>query len=93
METEHTETVVEKVTSYVKDMLGIPQTSGHSDSETKPKYEDIAAALHFGDTAPTPLIPAPDPTTEDAMRLEPSAYTTKTVGDYNRESARRAEGE
>ena len=88
METEHTETVVEKVTSYVKDMLDIPQSD-----EPKPPYEDIAPALHFDEETPHGPMTAPEPTTEDAMRLEPGPYTTKTALELDEESARREDGE
>jgi hypothetical protein len=89
METEHSETVVEKVTSYVKDMLGIPQAE-----ESKPAYEDIAPALHFGEDEEAPHAPltAPEPTIEDAMRLEPLPYPTSAAEAFNDEGARRDDG-
>jgi len=89
METEHIETVVEKVTSYVKDMLGIPPTE-----EPKPAYEDIAPALHFGEDEEMPHAPlaAPEPVVEDAMRLEPFLYPGKTAVELDEESAKREDG-
>ena len=41
METQHTETVVEKAVAFVKDMLGI-QTDTAPDVEAKPEYHDTA---------------------------------------------------
>jgi hypothetical protein len=55
METEHTETVVEKAVAYVKDMLGIPPGDRTPDVEAKPEYTDTA----------------PELTSDDAMRLHP----------------------
>ena len=86
METQHPETVVEKVTHYVKDMLGIAPADETPEVVAKPEYSDIAPALHFDDAAP-------EPTSKDAMRLEPGAYTMKSVGELNAESARRQDGE
>ncbi len=83
METEHAETAIEKFTSYVKTMLGIPQDR-HSHVDAKPDYGEIAPALHFDDGAP-------ELTSKDAMRLEPGAYTTKTVGELSAKSARRGD--
>ena len=77
METEHTETVVEKAVAYVKDMLGIPPGDRTPDVEAKPEYSDTA----------------PELTSEDAMRLDPHAYTTKSVAEVNADSARREDGE
>jgi hypothetical protein len=77
METEHTETVVEKAVAYVKDMFGIPPGDRTPDVETKPEYPDAT----------------PEPTSEDAMRLDPHAYTLKSVAEVNAESARREDGE
>jgi hypothetical protein len=74
METEHTETVVEKAVAYVKDMLGIAPSDKTPDVEAKPEYVD------------TP----PEVTAEDAMRLDPNAYTRKSVADLNLERAPRA---
>jgi len=77
METEHAETVVEKAVAYVKDMLGIPPGDRSPDVEAKPEYSDTA----------------PELTSEDAMRLDPQAYTMKSVAEVNAESARREDGE
>ena len=75
METEHTETVVEKAVAYVKDMFGIPPDDKAPDVEAKPEHVDT-----------------PAPTSEDAMRPDPDAYTFKTVGELHVESARREDG-
>jgi hypothetical protein len=77
METEHTETVVEKAVAYVKDMFGIPAGDRTPDVEAKPEYSDTAPDLLSG----------------DAMRLDPHAYTMKSVAEVNAESARREDGE
>ncbi len=90
METEHTETVVEKVTGFVKDLLGIHPTDQPADSEAKPEYSDIAPALHFDDDEPKMPSSAPELSTEDAMRLEP--YASKSAAELNAESARREDG-
>ena len=77
METEHTETVVEKAVAYVKDMFGIPPGDRTPDVEAKPEYVD----------------PAPDLTAADAMGLDPHAYATKSVAEVHAETARRDDGE
>ena len=77
METEHTETVVEKAVAYVKDMLGIPPGDPTPDVVAKPEYSDTA----------------PEPSSDDAMRLDPHAYTMKSVAEVNAESARREDAE
>ena len=76
METPHTETVVDKAVTFVKDMLGIP-TDAAPDVEAKPEYHDTA----------------PEITAENAMRLDPNAYTTKTVEELNAESYVRPVGD
>jgi len=73
METEHTETVVEKAVAYMKDMFGLPPGDRAPDVEAKPEFADTA----------------PELTSEDAMRLDPGAYTFKSVGEFHAESARR----
>jgi len=77
METQHTETVVEKAVAYVKDVLGIPPGDRTRDVEVEPQYADTTPAL----------------TSKDAMRMEPDSYTFKTVAEVNAESARREDGE
>jgi hypothetical protein len=77
METEHTETVVEKAVAYVKDIFGIPPSDKTPDVEAKPEYVDAAPAV----------------TARDAMRIEPDRYTFKSVAEVNAESARREDGE
>ena len=72
METEHSETVVEKAVAFVKDMLGMPSGRQAPDVVAKPEYTDTA----------------PELTTEGAMRLDPYASTTKSVAEVNIERAR-----
>ena len=91
METAHRETVVEKVTAYVKDMLGMPPADHTPDVVAKPEYSDIAPALHFDDGEPALTPIAREPTTEDAMRIEPHAF--ESAAELNAESARREDGE
>ena len=73
METEHTEGVIEKALAFVKHTLGIPPVDQTPDVVAKPEYTDTA----------------PEPTIEGAMRLDPYAYTTKSVAEVNIERARR----
>jgi hypothetical protein len=73
METERTETVVEKAVAYVKDMFGIASGDRTPEVEAKPEYADAA----------------PELTSEDAMRLDPQAYTMKSVAQVSAESATR----
>jgi hypothetical protein len=73
METVHTETVAEKAVAYVKDMFGIPPGDRNPDVEAKPEYADTA----------------PELASDDAMRLDPQAYTFNTIV----ERSRRADGE
>jgi hypothetical protein len=61
METDHTETVVDKAVAYVKDFFGVPPGDRTPDVEAKPEYTDTA----------------PEPTIEGAMRLEPHTRTLK----------------
>ena len=77
METEHSETVVEKAVAYVKDMFGIPPEDRTPEVEATPDYAGTA----------------PEPTINDAMRIEPDGYTFKSVAEVNAESARREDGE
>jgi hypothetical protein len=77
METEHTETVVEKAVAYVKDMFGIPTGDRTPDVKAQPEYIDTA----------------PEPTIKDAMRIEPDGYTFKSVAEVHAETARRDDGE
>jgi hypothetical protein len=69
METEHTETVVEKAVAYVKDFFGVPTGDRTPDVEAKPEYTDTA----------------PEPTIEDAMRLDPHTRTFKIGAEINAE--------
>ena len=65
METEHTETVVDKAVAYVKDFLGMPTAN----VVANPKNSD-----------------APEPTTEDAMRLDPHAYSFNKIVERSQRS-------
>jgi hypothetical protein len=81
METEHTETVVEKVTHYVKEILGIPQDDVQPEVNAKPDYDDIAPALHFNDEAveETRLGAAPGLSGRDGMPVAGSPYLVSPV--------------
>ena len=57
----------------MKDFFGVPPGDRTPDVEAKPEYTDNA----------------PEPTIEGAMRLDPYAYTTKSVAEVNVERARR----
>ena len=70
METEHTETVVEKAVAYVKDFFGVPPGDRTPDVEAKPEYTDTA----------------PEPTIEGAMRLNPHAYAFNKIVERSRHS-------
>ncbi len=74
METEHTETVVEKAVAYVKDMFGLP--SGDKTPHVEP--------------SPVVPMTTEQPglSSDDAMRLDPPAHTFKSVGHLPTESAR-----
>ena len=93
METERAETVVEKVTSYVRDILGLPQGDHPPDVEAKPEYSEIAPALHFDGDAPAQAATPPATAHSDAARLDAFLYTTKSVGELNAQGARREDGE
>jgi hypothetical protein len=69
METEHTETVVDKAVAYVKDFFGVPPGDRTPDVEANPEYTDTA----------------PEPTIEGAMRLEPHTRTLKIGSEINAE--------
>ena len=47
METEHTETVVEKAVAYVKDMFGLPP-GDKTQSETGPSTEPLTPEARLG---------------------------------------------
>ena len=70
METEHTETVVDKAVAFVKDMLGMPPADKPPDVVAKPEYTDTA----------------PELTTEGAMRLDPHAYAFNKIVERSRRS-------
>jgi hypothetical protein len=78
METEHTEGVIEKAVAYVKDMFGAPPYHRHVDSEGRPIIPETSTEIEL--------------TSKDAMRLDPHAYTTKTVAEVSAESARHEDG-
>ena len=69
METEHTETVVDKAVAYVKDFFGVPPGDRTPDVDANPEYTDTA----------------PEPTIEGAMRLEPNTRTLKIGPEINAE--------
>jgi hypothetical protein len=73
METDQTETVVDKAVAYVKDFFGVPPGDRPPDVEAKPEYTDTA----------------PEPTTGGAMRLEPHTRTLKIGAEINAERAPR----
>jgi hypothetical protein len=73
METEHTETVVDKAVAYVKDFFGVPPGDRTPDVEAKTEYTDTA----------------PEPTIEGAMQLEPHTRTLKIGPEINAERAPR----
>jgi hypothetical protein len=85
METDRQETVIEIVTSYVKDLLGIEQ--GGATIEEKPDYREITSALHTDDNSVWPAASAPEPTVEGAMRIEPITETTKGPAPIDPEDA------
>jgi hypothetical protein len=76
METEHTETVVEKAVSFVKDMLGIPAADHTPEVEAKPEYTDTPQEI----------------TSADALRPDPEAVTMKSVAEINADAVRRQNG-
>lgn len=69
METEHTEGVVEKAVAFVKDMFGTPLGDRTPDEVAKPEYADTA----------------PELTSDDAMRLDPHAYTFNKIVERSRQ--------
>jgi hypothetical protein len=69
METQHTETVVEKAVAYVKDMFGILPGDRTSDMQSEPEYADAA----------------PEPVSNDAMRLDPHAYAFNKIVERSRQ--------
>jgi hypothetical protein len=69
METDHTETVVDKAVAYVKDFFGVPPGDRTPDVEASPEYTDTA----------------PEPTIEGAMQLDPHTRTLKIGAEINAE--------
>lgn len=80
METEHTETVVEKAVAFVKDIFGL-QTDPEPDVEAKREYSDTApeitaeSAMRLNPNAFEGLVPpesgvAFDPVTDRAIETE-----------------------
>lgn len=76
METEHTETVVEKAVSFVKDMLGIPLADPAPEVQAKPEYTDAPHEI----------------TSADVLHPDPDAMTMKSVAEVNAEAVRRQNG-
>ena len=73
METDHTETVVDKAVAYVKDFFGVPPGDRTTpDVEAKPEFPDTAPAV----------------TSKVALRLDQDPCTFKTVWELHMESAR-----
>jgi len=70
METEHTETVVEKAVAYVKDMFGLSPGDHTPNDEGRP-FEP--------DTDPEDAL-----TSDDAMRLDPHAYAFNKIVERSR---------
>lgn len=70
METDHTETVVDKAVAYVKDFFGVPPGDRTPDVVANPEYTDTA----------------PEPTIEGAMRLDPHAYAFNKIVERSRQS-------
>jgi hypothetical protein len=85
METQHNETVMEKVTAYVKEILGMPEAE--SMTEAKPDYNQIVSVLHSADHSPWPTTTALEPTVENPMRLESAAEKTKNAALIDPEDA------
>ena len=79
METEHTRSVVERAYAFVEDMFGLR----HDDKTPHGELGPVVAI--------TP--PAAGLTSEDAMRLDPDAYTFQSVGELHLESKKRTDGE
>jgi uncharacterized protein YjbJ (UPF0337 family) len=65
METEHTETVVEKAVAYVKDFFGVPPGDRTPDVEGAPVTPST--------------VPEDGLTSEEAMRLDPHAYAFNKI--------------
>ena len=70
METEHTETVVEKAMAYVKDMFGLSPGDHTPDGERAPLEPNTD--------------PEDDLTSDDVMRLDPHAYTFNKIVERSR---------
>jgi hypothetical protein len=77
METEHTETVVEKAVAYVKDMFGRPPNHRHVDGEGRPIMPPIEGEL----------------AAEEDTGISPDKDILKSSAGLNAESARREGGE
>ena len=77
METAHTETIVEKVTAYVKDALGIAPAEETRDVVANPENSDALLPLNINENAPELKLPTLSPTYGDVEQFEPRAFTTK----------------
>jgi hypothetical protein len=73
MGTEHTGNVVERAVAYMKDVLGLTPADKTPEVQAKPEFPDTA----------------PEINSEDAMRLDPNAYTFKTVAEVYTGSGQR----
>jgi hypothetical protein len=77
MDTEHTETVVEKAVAYVKDMFGRPPDHRHVDSEGRPTMPPTEGEF----------------AAEEDTGIPPDEDILKSSAGLNAESARREGGE
>jgi hypothetical protein len=99
METEHTETVVEKAVAFVKDMFGMAPDDKARDLEAKPEQVDTPASSSEDAMRPDPnaytfktvgelhLESAQredGPTSGEAMRLDPHAYAFNKIVERSR---------
>jgi hypothetical protein len=68
VETEHSETVIDKAVAYVKDILGMPPGDQPPDVVAKPEYTDTARKL----------------ASDDSMRLDPHAHAFNKIVERSR---------
>jgi hypothetical protein len=79
METEHTETVIERAVAYVKDALGMPPGDRTPEVEARPLVRMSPREVGL--------------TSEVVTGIEPDTHTFKSVAELHMESARRDGGE
>jgi hypothetical protein len=87
METAHTETMVDKAVTFVKDMFGI-QTDAPPDVEANPEYSDTAPAI----TAENAMRFDPNAFETRVGQLNADRYV-RPVGETDAERLRREVGE